>query len=292
MATHFDATHRSAGVLKWAARSAVFVAAASVSFLSQAAMAFVEGEAIYLERVMPPPDAILVVTLENAARADAPAVEHASTSIRLGSGPPYAWRMAYDTQLGDPQQLSVRARISTPAGLWMTTDTRVMAGNGAAPLRLRLVAVGAAKDASSVSANTAPARPEGTSANSADPCASASASASTSASPTSSTTTQADMNRCAYEDFEAAGAGYGQAYSELSKPLPSAQRDRLRRMQTAWIKFRTEACRYESGPVSGGSVYDFIYWRCAARMTRDRTTALQALANCREGDVTCTRRAP
>lgn len=100
--------------------------------------------------------------------------------------------------------------------------------------------------------------------------------------------TQADMNRCAYEDFEAAGSGYAQRYKELSLPLPSAQRDRLRRMQTAWLKFRTEACRYESGPVTGGSVQAFVYWRCAARMTRERTLAMQALAVCREGDITCT----
>ena len=100
--------------------------------------------------------------------------------------------------------------------------------------------------------------------------------------------TQADMNRCAYEDFEASGSGYAQRYKELSLPLPSAQRDRLRRMQTAWLKFRTEACRYESGPVTGGSVQAFVYWRCAARMTRERTLAMQALAACREGDITCT----
>ena len=102
------------------------------------------------------------------------------------------------------------------------------------------------------------------------------------------------MNRCAYEDFEAAGSGYAQRYKELSQPqpLPAAQRDRLRRMQTAWIKFRTEACRYESGPSKGGSVQEFIYWRCAARMTRERTLALQSLAACRQGDVTCARRVP
>lgn len=104
--------------------------------------------------------------------------------------------------------------------------------------------------------------------------------------------TQADMNRCAFEDFEAAGSGYAQRYKELSQPMPKAQRDRLRRMQSAWLKFRTESCRYESGPSTGGSVQEFIYWRCAARMTRERTVVLQALAACREGDITCTRRAP
>ena len=58
------------------------------------------------------------------------------------------------------------------------------------------------------------------------------------------------MTHCAQKDFEAASNGYGQRYSELSKPLPSAQRDRLR------------------------------------RMARERTVNLQALSTCREGDVT------
>lgn len=107
-----------------------------------------------------------------------------------------------------------------------------------------------------------------------------------------SAATQTAMNLCAQEDFEEAGSGYAQAYQELSKPLPAAQRDRLRRMQTAWIKFRTEACRFESGPTAGGSAQQFVYWRCAARMTRERTLAMQAMATCREGDITCTRRVP
>ena len=63
-------------------------------------------------------------------------------------------------------------------------------------------------------------------------------------------------------------------------------------MQSTWLKFRTEACRYESGALTGGSVQEFVYWRCAARMTRERTLALQVMAVCREGDITCTKRLP
>ena len=279
---HLSASVSARAVVRLAAYLTVFVAALSASFSSHAAMAFIEGEATYLERIMPPPGATLVVTLQNATRADAAAIEHASTSIRLSSGPPYAWRLAYDTQLGEVQQLSVRARIITPAGLWMSTDTFVSAAEGSTstPMRLRLVAVGAAKTATAVSPGSA--------------ASGAATTAETScANPVfQAKMTQADMNRCAFEEFEEAGSGYAQRYSELSKNLPSAQRDRLRRMQSAWIKFRTEACRYESGPVTGGRLQETIYWRCAARMTRERTSALLALANCREGDVTCTRRAP
>ena len=259
------------GNLQRAGRAVISALALTATVPTHAATAFIDGEATYLERIPPPPDATLVVTLQDTSRADAPAIERASTSLRLGSGPPYAWRLVYDTSLGDPQRLTVRARIITPAGLWMTTDTVVSALGGLSPLSLRLVSIGAQPAPAAMAAMPA-------SAPSADTCASAA--------------TQADMTRCAYEDFEAAGSGYAQRFRELSQPLPAAQRGRLRRMQGAWLKFRTEACRYESGPVTGGSVQEFIYWRCAARMTRERTLAMQALAVCREGDITCSRRLP
>lgn len=262
-------------LLKRSARATafLFVLALATTSFAQAATAFIEGEAIYLERIMPPPDATLVVTLQDASRAGAPAIEHASTSLRLGSGPPYAWKLVYDASLPNVERLTVRARITTPAGLWMTTDTLVSALGGPSPLRLRLVSV-TPPPAQPVA--TVPAMPASTP--SADLCASAA--------------TQAAMNLCAQEDFEEAGSGYAQAYQALSKPWPTAQRDKLRRMQSAWLKFRTEACRFESGPTAGGSAQGFVYWRCAARMTRERTLAMQAMATCREGDITCTRRVP
>ena len=285
MHTCFIAPRSGHRTLKAARRAAIATLALVGTLLSHAATAFVDGEAIYLERIMPPPDATLVVTLQDASRAGAPAIERASTSLRVSSGPPYPWRLVYDTSLGDPQRLTVRARIITPAGLWMTTDTKVSALGGPEPLRLRLVSVKAQPPAAAAS---------GTAPSSAPPPAPppTPSLADTAANACASAATQADMNRCAYEDFEAAGSDYAPRYKELSQSLPNAQRDRLRRMQSAWLKYRTEACRFESGASTGGSVQTFIYWRCAARMTRERTLALQALAACREGDVTCARRVP
>ena len=63
-------------------------------------------------------------------------------------------------------------------------------------------------------------------------------------------------------------------------------------MQSAWLGYRTAACRYESGPVNGGSAERFVYWRCAGRMTRERADQLARLAECREGDITCNRQRP
>ena len=73
----------------------------------------------------------------------------------------------------------------------------------------------------------------------------------------------------------------------LSATLTKTQRDRLRTMQAAWLRYRTEACRFEAGPSAGGSIYSFVYWSCAARMTRTRASELAAKADCREGDMAC-----
>lgn len=100
--------------------------------------------------------------------------------------------------------------------------------------------------------------------------------------------TQAAMNACARDAFEAASAVYAQRYAALHRSLPTEQRERLRRMQGAWLQYRTAACRFESGPSAGGSVQALIYWQCAARMTRDRAAELARLAVCVEGDLSCT----
>lgn len=104
--------------------------------------------------------------------------------------------------------------------------------------------------------------------------------------------TQAAMNTCANDDFLVASADYAAGYSALAKQLPAAQRERLRRMQSAWLNFRTNACRFESGATSGGSAQGYVYWNCAARMTRERSVELVRLATCREGDITCSVKKP
>ena len=249
-------------------RAALVVAAAIGSSALEAATAFIEGDAIYLERILPPPDARLIVSLQDTARADAPAIERASMSMQIAGGPPYAWRLPYDPQQGEPARLTVRARIETAEGLWMTTTQSVSAGTGSTPLTLRL---SMARQAAPVAPPAAPSSAPGA-------CGSAA--------------TQAAMARCAHDDFLDASKDYADRYQALSTALPSAQRDRLRRMQSAWLGFRTVACRYESGPVNGGSAEGFVYWNCAARLTRERADQLARLAECREGDITCSRKRP
>ena len=236
-------------VCRWASCLALVCALHVLS----AHAAILEGEATYRERIMPPPDAVLVVVLQDTARADAPAIELGSVRIRLNGGPPYRWRLEYDERAtGEPARAVLRGTIETPAGLWMSTDTRLPAFTPAPVLQLRRVA----------------AVP--------DPCASAS--------------TQAALNACAYESFLAASAEIGPQLKQIESALTPSRRTAWRNVQKAWLTFRTQSCQFESNAVEGGSAGPMVQWQCAARMTRERTAALARLASCPEGDIACSPR--
>ena len=251
MIAHFtsnERTHQHA-VSRWGRPLALLCALHVVP----AHAAILEGEAVYRERIMPPPDAVLVVVLQDTARAGAPAVELGSVRIRLNGGPPYRWRLEYDELMaGEPARPVLRGRIETPAGLWMSTDTRLPAFTPAPVLQLRRVA-------------QAP-----------DPCASAS--------------TQAALNACAYESFLAASAEMDSQLRQIESALTPPKRTAWRNVQKAWITFRTQSCQFESSAVQGGSARPMVQWQCAVRMTRERTATLARLASCPEGDIACSPR--
>ena len=243
--------------LLWAVPVGMALACAPAA---HAGTAFLQGEATYLARIMPPPDAVLVVTLEDVSRADARSREVASQRIAVKSGPPYGWRIAYDPALLEGPSHALRARIEVAGQLWMTTDIRYPAvgpGAQAQPeLVLRLVG----------SAAAAPVAPG---------CANAS--------------TQAAMNDCAEQDFLAAGADYSASYQALSARLTAKSKAALRSTQKAWLAYRTAACNLESIGLQGGSAQPMVRSQCAARMTRARAAELAQLARCTEGDLSCMR---
>lgn len=238
------------GLSRWRLAALACVLAAAPSWA-----ATLEGEALYRERIMPPPGTVLVVTLEDASRADAPATELAAARMRLAGGPPYRWHLEYDERLVEATSRPVlRARIETPAGLWMTTDTVTAASTPSPVLQLRMV-------------QAAPAT-----------CADAG--------------TQAALNECAFQGFLEASAVMSPRLRDIKAGLKPAQRAAWRRVQKAWLTFSTEACQFESSTVSDGSAKSMVQWQCAARMTQQRTTDLSRLANCPEGDVACPVKTP
>ncbi len=244
--TNLQKHHRARN--RWGGYLALACTCALQAFPAYAAI--LEGEAVYRERIMPPLDSVLVVSLQDTSRADAPATELGSVRIHLAGGPPYRWRLEYDERAtGAPARPVLRARIETPTGLWMTTDTVMPAFTPAPILQLRSVA----------------ATP--------DPCASAS--------------TQAALNACAYESFLAASAAMGPQLRQIESALTPSRRTAWRNVQKAWLTFRTQSCQFESSALQGGSAGPMVQWQCAARMTRERTVALARLSSCPEGDIAC-----
>lgn len=223
---------------------------------SAAEAASIDGEATYRERIAPPAGTVLVVTLEDSARADAPATEIASTRMRIAGGPPYRWRIEYDERLIGPQaRTTVRARLETPQGLWMTTDTANPAFTEPRLLTLRSVRAPGADDC------------------------------------TVAAMTQAALGECAHQEFLAASAALSAQVQRIESGLPAPRKAAWRSLQKSWLAYRTEACNFESAASAGGSVQPMLQSRCAARFTRARAAELSQAAACPEGEPSCTRRA-
>lgn len=102
----------------------------------------IQGRASYLERIAPPPGAILSVQLVDLQLADTPAAVIASADVRDLQGPPFAFTLPYD-----PSKLRANGRYGLHAGLrdaqgrlWFVTDTQVPITPGAdTPVEFRMV---------------------------------------------------------------------------------------------------------------------------------------------------------
>ncbi|MBK9125005.1 MAG: META domain-containing protein [Chloroflexi bacterium] len=79
----------------------------------------------YRERIALPANAEITVTIEDVARADAPAtVSVSQTIVSGGANVPFTFELPYDpAQLDDRAMYSVRAQIRVDGALWFTSDT-------------------------------------------------------------------------------------------------------------------------------------------------------------------------
>ena len=100
---------------------------------------------------------------------------------------------------------------------------------------------------------------------------------------------QAEMNNCAYGDWQLADAELNRVWKQAMKVarqmdldyLPDGQRpavDILRDAQRLWIKFRDQACEAESLAFRGGSAQAMLLYACMERLTVRRTEDLKQFA--------------
>ncbi|HJS35202.1 MAG TPA: YbaY family lipoprotein [Pseudoxanthomonas sp.] len=107
--------------------------------------AVIQGRALYLERIAPPPGATLSVQLVDNQLADTPAAVVASADFRDLKGPPFAFTLPYDPAKLRPNGMyGLHAGLRDAQGtLWFVTDTRVPVTPGAsAPVEFRMVRAG------------------------------------------------------------------------------------------------------------------------------------------------------
>lgn len=99
--------------------------------------------------------------------------------------------------------------------------------------------------------------------------------------------TQADMNACAYQDWEQADAELNALWPTARaamKRLDSVLSDDLRgadaallASQRAWIAFRDAQCRAEGFAMRGGSAEPMLVSGCLATLTRQRIEDLRLM---------------
>ena len=85
----------------------------------------ITGSVAYLARSALPPDAVLIIRVQDTSRADAPALTLAEQRIGLaGNPPPIPFRLTVDRDLiGKNAQLTVTARIERKGKLLFINDT-------------------------------------------------------------------------------------------------------------------------------------------------------------------------
>ena len=91
---------------------------------------------------------------------------------------------------------------------------------------------------------------------------------------------QFTLNQCAAADYATQDKRLNQLYGDYRKRLDDGQKQQLKDVQLAWIKFRDLACAFESASVEGGSAYPMVLNGCLTQKTAARAKELEQLAVC------------
>ncbi|RMH69113.1 MAG: DUF1311 domain-containing protein [Gemmatimonadetes bacterium] len=95
--------------------------------------------------------------------------------------------------------------------------------------------------------------------------------------PCANAMTQAEMNVCAAEAYDAADAELNRIYQEVRAQLDAEMKAKLTTAQRAWIAFRDAHCDCEAYEFSGGTIYTAIYYGCLTEMTERRIEEIKQL---------------
>lgn len=99
--------------------------------------------------------------------------------------------------------------------------------------------------------------------------------------------TQTDLNACSAAQYQAADKKLNQTWQDVLKRAEPAQRDLLKKAQSAWITLRDADCAFISSSSQGGSVQPMVNNQCLTDKTNEREAFLASLLQCEEGDLSC-----
>jgi len=86
------------------------------------------GTIFYRERMMLPPNAKIIITLENVSKMDVTAEVIASTTLKPEGGPPYAFKLEYDpATITDQGRYGLRVRIEADGKLMFINKQHIPA---------------------------------------------------------------------------------------------------------------------------------------------------------------------
>ena len=100
-------------------------------------------------------------------------------------------------------------------------------------------------------------------------------------------TTQADLNTCSAAQYQAADKKLNQTWQDVLKRAEPAQRDLLKKAQSAWIALRDADCAFISSSSQGGTAQPMVNNQCLTDKTNEREAYLSSLLQCEEGDLSC-----
>ena len=100
---------------------------------------------------------------------------------------------------------------------------------------------------------------------------------------------QAELNDCAFREFEAADAALNTVYRRIAARLTGEAEARqfLTKAQRAWVAFRDAECAFSASGTQGGSIHPMMDSMCRTDLTKARTEALGRYLDCKEGDLSC-----
>jgi uncharacterized protein YecT (DUF1311 family) len=98
---------------------------------------------------------------------------------------------------------------------------------------------------------------------------------------------QMEMTTCAGQEYASQDKKLNAAYSQYRGRFSESQKNKLKDVQVAWIKYRDLSCDFESSAVEGGSAHQMVRYGCLTEKTAARLREITKLMECKEGDLSC-----